>query len=523
MNNQKFRNLRDALLEYSIEIYDYVRKNIEKTKFKPIIYNSFVKTEVTKFEYDIEGARPATTSKPVEYIDGNKRVMKFKEDILEFSLYQKILSLLKENYPNENEIKLQSDFIDAIIKVSIQEEKIDNSIIKRKLDIFFKQLNDELISSYAKIELKDLVVLTPTFEFQVNSTILEIKQTSKEDFEKIEYSFAIQRDLFYPPDAILNLTCEVRNPRAIQILIEQVLSIIILYQVGSVRYIRYELSSDSIISTMNPIFPVRVGNRQFIFPTLKKVIITPDNVKELIGFLKRLSNLLPKNFYINEEKKVDYLSIAFLRYKDSIFHGKTDEERIANAIMGLEAIYLRGTDPGELSFKLRSRIAKLLGILSIDKPAKIVSLIKEAYEIRSKYVHGGTIGAKNHKRINEKFGSIKEFSITLLDYLRKSILIAIYLNMKKETIHTLIDESFIDIEKSHELRINLLSKIPDMNGLQTEKSTIIVYDSDKNVISKFEVFTNTNYTEDDFELKLDSIKQRLNISKSALLTIESKK
>jgi hypothetical protein len=67
-------------------------------------------------------------------------------------------------------------------------------------------------------------------------------------------------------------------------------------------------------------------------------------------------------------------------------------------------------------------------------PLKVREVIKEAYAIRSAFAHGGHLDYKAKKRLERKYGDVKSLLLSLLDYLRLSIIIIILSRVSKDEL-----------------------------------------------------------------------------------------
>jgi hypothetical protein len=130
--------------------------------------------------------------------------------------------------------------------------------------------------------------------------------------------------------------------------------------------------------------------------------------------------------------------------------------------MGLESLYLRTNETGEITYRLRLRVAKILSALGHDV-YDMKKLINYAYETRSAYVHGDKLKSKTAKDIERNYGGLDNLFKKVADVLRISIVTNLLIGggINKEDLITLIDDSFVGREKDDELRtlISPLSEI----------------------------------------------------------------
>jgi len=126
------------------------------------------------------------------------------------------------------------------------------------------------------------------------------------------------------------------------------------------------------------------------------------------------------------------------------------ERRIANAVMALESIFLKGGETQELLYRLSIRVARIFGLIGMDSH-HVKRFLQEAYKIRSLFVHGDQLSYKAKQKLNVQYGSVDSFLLRLLDYCRMSILTAIMLKKEKDEYGDLIDDALIDIEGTERL------------------------------------------------------------------------
>jgi Apea-like HEPN len=156
-------------------------------------------------------------------------------------------------------------------------------------------------------------------------------------------------------------------------------------------------------------------------------------------------------------KQDDFIGIAYHRYETALTEG-LPEGSIALAINCLEALYLDGEE-GELAHRLSQRTAALLRQKLGDSGIDIYKKIKDAYTIRSKFVHGA-VESKSASKRNTKRRAAHDLNAPILNYARVSLLI--FLQLRKVKGKTdflkLIDSSLLD-ETAHKEFVDLVKPI----------------------------------------------------------------
>jgi len=117
-------------------------------------------------------------------------------------------------------------------------------------------------------------------------------------------------------------------------------------------------------------------------------------------------------------------------------------------MMGLEALFL--DDDKELSFKLATRVSKIMSFLNHD-PFAVRDSMKIAYSIRSTFAHGSLLSSREKRRLEMRYGDLNRIFRVTLDYLRLGILAAFLLPIGKEDMIDLTDDALIDTRQSTEL------------------------------------------------------------------------
>lgn len=128
----------------------------------------------------------------------------------------------------------------------------------------------------------------------------------------------------------------------------------------------------------------------------------------LADFLEEIIPLLPTHFDFPQPKP-DFFSIGLHWYGEALLAPLPPEGSVASAVACLEALFLENVQT-EMSYRLGMRVAGLMrcfGFPSLD----VQAVVKNAYDVRSKYVHGDEQDKKwSSQRLLELFRSVSEYA-----------------------------------------------------------------------------------------------------------------
>jgi hypothetical protein len=210
--------------------------------------------------------------------------------------------------------------------------------------------------------------------------------------------------------------------------LEKLIVALRLYKLGSVVTRRITWKPKSILQFGATTWPT------FIQPVVYCYSLSSEESLKLKTFLDKIRPLLP--VVQGRIETIDYISISLQRYNDALF--KSDPtERLAYAIMGLEALFLKSSEREELAHRLAQRVARCLSLYSYQ-PLEVYRIIVQSYDIRSNFVHGSLVG-------KEKSHDASTLAEKVIKYLR--ILILMFLELKnrveKDSFLNTIDNSLI--------------------------------------------------------------------------------
>lgn len=445
------------LLQKLVEaIYVTTNDSLAKGALQPQ-YEPYFRWKLTEFEYGDTGITKKG-AKGVEFLKPywGRAVRQVSQKVSELAMYKDILAAISEDYKLG---KVQYDYslprLTGRVALNILQAKAKTPTDCIKYVIaFLKDLNGEAQEYRAEVQLKGLILQPRSIQLDDNT---RLRRPNRSDFERetpLSFAAAVGIRQLEDPTAFLHTKVYAKADTAIDLSaamklqheIDREIGILRLFRVGSVQYIKCSTSTDSIIH-------IAGGTQTRIRPLgSDKYLITKGDVKLLKAFWANMKKIeLPSSVYSGTQKEPDELSIAHDRYGDSL-EGSVFEKRVSSAVMGLEALYL-GEDPkerGEPRYKLSMRVGKLLSLIGYN-PSEVKKKVRDAYDIRSTYVHGGTLKQRGKQEYERKHGDLEKFSRAIMDYLRASI-VALLKRPNKNSLIQIIDDSFLISEKEEEVR-----------------------------------------------------------------------
>lgn len=385
--------------------------------------------------------------------------IKVVEDIKKSDEFFSAVELLSNMFGKERMSSVLEHFTQKLASNFFTGSKLSEKDIDLVITTFLKDLKEEPLRYGAKVELDGIVVLPERIEFKIGDTSIILRQAKIEDLEKEfpVYGFITQSYL-ETPSAILNIEFLGRHANEIQLKVEQAITILRLFKVGSVKYISYHMYSESITDIM-ALGTLTAGKS---VSALEKSQITKDDIEKLRRFWQTMIKALPPSFYELGETKLDHTTIAYRRYCDALLQDGVFERRIANAVMGLESLFLKGGETQELIYRLSVRVAKLLSLLGYNS-YKVKETVRDAYKVRSLFVHGVHLSYGDKRKLNNKYGDSRSCLLLLLDYLRVSIITMIFMKKEKEEFLDIIDDSLFDGNREKQL-VNIINSAKMLLG-----------------------------------------------------------
>jgi len=216
-----------------------------------------------------------------------------------------------------------------------------------------------------------------------------------------------------------------------QIYVDRLINALRLYRLGSVSTPRYETAVESFSQFAGGTFGSRPRVARLGYE------LSPADATTLDQAIKILVPILPSSYELPKEKP-NFLSTALQWYGEALLAGGPVEGTVAWAVACLEALFLGDNPPAELTYRLAQRVAALLGCFGWAS-LEIRESVREAYDVRSRYVHGAVSKKLSHEALTALFRKVAE-------YARVSCLVWIQLQRAQERNEVLkvLDEAMVD-------------------------------------------------------------------------------
>lgn len=245
------------------------------------------------------------------------------------------------------------------------------------------------------------------------------------------------------PSAILEV--EVRgDSRAVAREVIRTTLLLRLFKVASASYIWIETSSNGILHAGSKGKPPLSPLNHF------RETLTKTELSRLPKFFETFGPLIPDDLLADMPSGVGFIGNASMRYNDALLSSQSVEARIAASMMALETLLLKTDEREELSERLALRAAKLLYLIG-KRPVEVYQQIKQGYEVRSQFVHGGSFGQEQRANNDKLIRNVA-------NHARLVILLFMYWKLageEKDKRIALITHALLDRDAEDKLRKSL--------------------------------------------------------------------
>lgn len=400
--------------------------------------------KLEKFEYKegIKGYQMSHTYSEKEEWNIVEEHRFFEKIVKPLPQYAEVVTFLSKAYrttPQQANYWL-STFCHHVIRTSIDKKIIEEDFVEL-VTTFIRDLEGSAKEWSPIVWLNGVWLKSDELALQEG---IEIRRPKPSDIER-EFERRVDYLPFwsaFPPElpsAILGMKYRAKTQSEVHDEIGRILTTLRLYKVGSVTNIRTKWRSKTILGILGTTFGTR------FLPSYKYGIGLED-LDSLQKFMEIIKSLIPIEALRGRAETVDYVTIALRRYSDSLLKPDVVEAKLTSAIMCLESLYLKTAEREELSHRLAQRVSRLLTFLD-HNPLEVYNLLKQAYGMRSKYIHGSQL----EKEERQTVGRVTE---TVINYARQSVVLFLQLRQKieKEKFLNLIDNSLLSEKASQKLK-----------------------------------------------------------------------
>lgn len=409
--------------------------------------------EISGFSYDEKGPFYTQSSHETRFRnDWRRTAFDIGEVIHPSEIYLSTQVYLKANYPYPHTDTLLQQYSFQLFDILLQHQPqvINITAVETHQRRFLRDLKQEPHPVVATVYLSGLTLESEEIKLDAHTLLRRPKITDQEFSKNQQGNFP----MIHFPTAVLELRYE-RHYNDYGVVHEAILryiTLLRLFEPSSLNRDYYRLEFDTVTAPHSMSSDHSGIKRGWHVFHLKQ-----SDEERLSFFLQKFK--LPENLTAIP-KTPDYRSTAYDRYRESLSDSIPVEQRVANAIMGLEA--LLSDSQMELSFRLSCRSAKLLGLVGFD-PLKVKRYLGMAYTIRSNYAHGGFIDQKERTKIENKFEPLDNFALNIVNYLRALFLISTQIQLSKKELLQLLDDSFVDNASTAKLEQSITNALPFFN------------------------------------------------------------
>lgn len=432
------RELIESLYDLSGHAIKRFDEYLKSGKIR-IVKRLYTRYKVLEFNYSTSGTGFKGTTEIV--VKDELDVFTLHELIKELStenVFKNAVKIITESY-NVNEAQAHHWIETFIYKLMYEHHsgRLSNKELAYWINTFINEIEGNPIDWYIEVWLAGIRVETP---IELEKGVV-LRPPRKEDFEyelPMFTHFEAPETPFRLPDTILTINKRAKIRPAVYPYKERLITLLQLYKRCSVHELRTRWVPRGVLSFGGTSYPPLAR-----FQTTYRCTINERDAERISSFIKDLGAKIPIDEEWGRLRVDNSIGVALSRYQDVLLKPEDIPNKIAYAVFGLEALYLKADERGELAQRLAQRVAKVMAKLGKGDSKEVFNAIKRAYKIRSVFVHGEPLRESRYRD--------RSLLDKLAEYLRTSILIFMQIPMKKNELINLIDDALIDKNSDEEL------------------------------------------------------------------------
>ena len=378
--------------------------------------------------------------------DWRRAAFDIHELVAPSAVYRNAQDYLAANftYPHATHLFRQYAFKLYDILLEHQPQVINVTAVEAHYIRFLRDLNQAAHPAKATVYLSGIII--ESAEIVLDDHCL-LRQTRENDMAALRHHGGSVTMVAYP-SAVLEISYERKynDYGVIHEAMGKYVLLLRLFRAASVERNYYQIEFETVTAPKK----ASSGDEGSLL-VWRKYRLKKEEETAFLAFIKNFK--LPANFGVHG-RNPDHVSTAHDRYRESLLENVPVERRIANAIMGLEALI--SDKNAELNYRLSNRAAKSLVFFNLN-PLQVRKNLIKAYDIRSKYAHGGFVKPAERNKITAELGSVDEFAYIIINYLRTLLIITTQCGMAKSALLTLIDDALIDSQSHDQLEQTVAS------------------------------------------------------------------
>jgi len=412
-----------------------IQRHVRQQALRPGVAEYIQHTVSRDFSYGADGvtANGGLTGRRVNEVDWTYASLILGRELSQTSEFVEAIAAFENNEPGIGSTRA-SNLISVIVPKILQGEIQNEEQLVVQVNRYISSFTGSATERAAKVELLGLVL--EGREIQLPNCSL--RQTRREDLEKREYVLSRKPAAIGSPwpGAIAEIS-RVGHANEIHDDIPKLVTMLRLFDVGSVNFSVYWYRTGTpLVGDYDTHHP-----GAHVFPSLVYRILVSDEPR-LQRFWTTLWSSIPKEFYRPAATRdVSSLKVAYERYCAAILRTDSYEERLANSMMGLEALFM--SDNQELMFRCRLRVARVMSHLN-ENPEEVFDRLRDGYDARNAFAHGDRMSSSKFNAQIKKYGDVEVLFRFVTNLLRKGLVASLSIPDGKTSVIQAIDAALVD-------------------------------------------------------------------------------
>lgn len=427
-------SIQDRVNELVSRLDNYVDESLASKKYRFKHYYvdvwKLTRATITDGHWDYKGGKRIAKRVP--------SLQSYSSDIQDYLKRLDVYSILSETFKS----KFPSELGFEHLIFNYLSEYLYFRSLKTSTDTSFltKRIIDEFegkgLNNYIQFDVAGLDIVR---ELEIDFTDFRIlmRRIKSSELEDYLLNGSVFTQIHYCPQSRITIQSEKLKGYELQRLAHQFQTTLRLYASCELVFYRQWISSDKFSQT-------RIGQGlSHVKPRAWQSVTIVNNRAKFRAFCEEVITCLSTEFSSDFSFQKGYLNIAYRAYEQSLEYRGSPSYRIAEAVIGLEALLVDGKN--EINYTLKQRAGRLFEF--VDAADLAVSTCKEAYAVRSSYVHGSDLP----KKYNKDSALLKNLENDARSMLKCSLLLYLSSGLEKISLCLRLDDSMVKTKEASKL------------------------------------------------------------------------